>query len=145
MPCILKAWRPEKASKEELLAVDEVGEKMADAVITYFHKEEMLELLNELQELGVNTLYKGPKKVKAEDSDSYFAGKTIVLTGKLEELSRNEAKAQIEALGGKLTGSVSKNTDLVIAGEAAGSKLTKAQELNIEVWNEEQLMGELKK
>ncbi|MCY8719150.1 NAD-dependent DNA ligase LigA [Bacillus sp. S10C12M] len=134
-----------KASKEELLAVDEIGEKMADAVITYFHKEEMLELLDELQELGVNTLYKGPKKVKAEDSDSYFAGKTIVLTGKLEELSRNEAKAQIEALGGKLTGSVSKNTDLVIAGEAAGSKLAKAQELNIEVWNEEQLMGELKK
>ncbi|MDO7347818.1 NAD-dependent DNA ligase LigA [Bacillus stercoris] len=134
-----------KASKDELLAVDEIGEKMADAVITYFHKEEMLELLNELQELGVNTLYKGPKKVKAEDSDSYFAGKTIVLTGKLEELSRNEAKAQIEALGGKLTGSVSKNTDLVIAGEAAGSKLTKAQELNIEVWNEEQLMEELKK
>ncbi|MGG3033351.1 NAD-dependent DNA ligase LigA [Bacillus stercoris] len=134
-----------KASKDELLGVDEIGEKMADAVITYFHKEEMLELLNELQELGVNTLYKGPKKVKAEDSDSYFAGKTIVLTGKLEELSRNEAKAQIEALGGKLTGSVSKNTDLVIAGEAAGSKLTKAQELNIEVWNEEQLMEELKK
>ncbi|WP_069840058.1 NAD-dependent DNA ligase LigA [Bacillus sp. F56] len=134
-----------KASKDELLAVDEIGEKMADAVITYFHKEEMLELLNELQELGVNTLYKGPKKVKAEDSDSYFAGKTIVLTGKLEELSRNEAKAQIEALGGKMTGSVSKNTDLVIAGEAAGSKLTKAQELNIEVWNEGQLMEELKK
>ncbi|USP96148.1 NAD-dependent DNA ligase LigA [Bacillus vallismortis] len=134
-----------KASKEELLAIDEIGEKMADAVITYFHKEEMLDLLNELQELGVNTLYKGPKKVKAEDSDSYFAGKTIVLTGKLEELSRNEAKAQIEALGGKLTGSVSKNTDLVIAGEAAGSKLTKAQELDIEVWNEEQLIGELKK
>ncbi|MFH0348192.1 NAD-dependent DNA ligase LigA [Bacillus vallismortis] len=134
-----------KASKEELLAIDEIGEKMADAVITYFHKEEMLDLLNELQDLGVNTLYKGPKKVKAEDSDSYFAGKTIVLTGKLEELSRNEAKAQIEALGGKLTGSVSKNTDLVIAGEAAGSKLTKAQELDIEVWNEEQLIEELKK
>ncbi|MBY8914140.1 NAD-dependent DNA ligase LigA [Bacillus sp. YC2] len=134
-----------KATEEELLAVDEIGEKMADAIITYFRKEEMLELLNELEELGVNTLYKGPKKVKAEDSDSYFAGKTIVLTGKLEELSRNDAKAQIEALGGKLTGSVSKNTDLVIAGEAAGSKLTKAQELNIEVWNEAQLLGELKK
>ncbi|MFS0665364.1 NAD-dependent DNA ligase LigA [Bacillus mojavensis] len=134
-----------KATIEELLAIDEIGEKMADAVITYFHKEEMLELLAELEELGVNTLYKGPKKVKAEDSDSYFAGKTIVLTGKLEELSRNEAKAQIEALGGKMSGSVSKNTDLVIAGEAAGSKLTKAQELNIEVWNEQQLMGELKK
>ncbi len=134
-----------QATEEESLAVDEIGEKMADAVITYFRKEEMLELLNELEELGVNTLYKGPKKVKAEDSDSYFAGKTIVLTGKLEELSRNEAKAQIEALGGKLTGSVSKKTDLLIAGEAAGSKLTKAQELNIEVWNEAQLLGELKK
>lgn len=134
-----------QATEEELLAVDEIGEKMADAVVTYFRKEEMLELLNELEELGVNTLYKGPKKVKAEDSDSYFAGKTIVLTGKLEELSRNEAKAQIEALGGKLTGSVSKKTDLLIAGEAAGSKLTKAQELNIEVWNEAQLLGELKK
>ncbi|MHA7767321.1 NAD-dependent DNA ligase LigA [Bacillus atrophaeus] len=134
-----------KANKEELLAIDEIGEKMADAVITYFQKEEMLELLDELEQLGVNTLYKGPKKVKVEDSDSYFAGKTIVLTGKLEELSRNDAKAQIEALGGKLTGSVSKNTDLVIAGEAAGSKLTKAEELNIEVWNEEQLLGELKK
>ena len=134
-----------QATEEELLAVDEIGEKMADAVITYFRKEEMLELLNELEELGVNTLYKGPKKEKAEDSDSYFAGKTIVLTGKLEELSRNEAKAQIEALGGKLTGSVSKKTDLLIAGEAAGSKLTKAQELNIEVWNEAQLLGELKK
>ncbi|MBT2625497.1 NAD-dependent DNA ligase LigA [Bacillus sp. ISL-32] len=134
-----------KATKEELLAVDEIGEKMADAVITYFQKEEMIELLDELEQLGVNTLYKGPKKVKVEDSDSYFAGKTIVLTGKLEKLSRNDAKAQIEALGGKLTGSVSKNTDLVIAGEAAGSKLTKAEELNIEVWNEEQLLGELKK
>ncbi|MCY7944836.1 NAD-dependent DNA ligase LigA [Bacillus atrophaeus] len=134
-----------KANKEELLVIDEIGEKMADAVITYFQKEEMLELLDELEQLGVNTLYKGPKKVKVEDSDSYFAGKTIVLTGKLEELSRNDAKAQIEALGGKLTGSVSKNTDLVIAGEAAGSKLTKAEELNIEVWNEEQLLGELKK
>ncbi|MCY8514689.1 NAD-dependent DNA ligase LigA [Bacillus atrophaeus] len=134
-----------KATKEELLAVDEIGEKMADAVITYFQKEEMIELLDELEQLGVNTLYKGPKKVKVEGSDSYFAGKTIVLTGKLEELSRNDAKAQIEALGGKLTGSVSKNTDLVIAGEAAGSKLTKAEELNIEVWNEEQLLGELKK
>ncbi|QUF66154.1 NAD-dependent DNA ligase LigA [Bacillus atrophaeus] len=134
-----------KANKEELLAIDEIGEKMADAVITYFQKEEMLELLDELEQLGVNTLYKGPKKVKVEDCDSYFAGKTIVLTGKLEELSRNDAKAQIEALGGKLTGSVSKNTDLVIAGEAAGSKLTKAEELNIEVWNEEQLLGELKK
>ncbi|MDA1477119.1 NAD-dependent DNA ligase LigA [Bacillus changyiensis] len=133
-----------QASKEEFIAVDEIGEKMADALVTYFHKEEMLNLLAELKQLGVNTEYKGPKKIKVEDSDSYFAGKTIVLTGKLNELSRNDAKAKIEALGGKVTGSVSKKTDLVIAGEAAGSKLDKASELNIEVWDEKRLISELK-
>lgn len=83
--------------------------------------------------------------MKVEESDSYFAGKTIVLTGKLEEMSRNDAKAAIEALGGKLAGSVSKKTDLVIAGEAAGSKLTKAEELNIEIWDEAKMLEELKK
>lgn len=83
--------------------------------------------------------------MKAEESDSYFAGKTIVLTGKLEEMPRNDAKAAIEALGGKLAGSVSKKTDLVIAGEAAGSKLTKAEELNIEIWDEAKMLEELKK
>jgi DNA ligase (NAD+) len=75
--------------------------------------------------------------------DSYFAGKTIVLTGKLEEMSRNDAKAAIEQLGGKVTGSVSKNTHLVIAGEDAGSKLAKANELGIEVWNEAQMLEEI--
>ncbi|MGN7946534.1 NAD-dependent DNA ligase LigA [Bacillus altitudinis] len=134
-----------QATKEQLLEVDEIGEKMADAVVTYFEKEEILDLLNELKELGVNMTYTGPKPVKVEESDSYFAGKTIVLTGKLEEMSRNDAKAAIEALGGKLAGSVSKKTDLVIAGEAAGSKLTKAEELNIEIWDEAKMLEELKK
>lgn len=134
-----------QATKEQLLEVDEIGEKMADAVVTYFEKEEILYLLNELKELGVNMTYTGPKPVKVEESDSYFAGKTIVLTGKLEEMSRNDAKAAIEALGGKLAGSVSKKTDLVIAGEAAGSKLTKAEELNIEIWDEAKMLEELKK
>ncbi|GLJ04239.1 NAD-dependent DNA ligase LigA [Bacillus sp. YKCMOAS1] len=134
-----------QATKEQLLEVDEIGEKMADAVVTYFEKEEILDLLNELKELGVNMTYTGPKPVKAEESDSYFAGKTIVLTGKLEEMARNDAKAAIEALGGKLAGSVSKKTDLVIAGEAAGSKLTKAEELNIEIWDEAKMLEELKK
>ncbi|MFJ5965884.1 NAD-dependent DNA ligase LigA [Bacillus sp. NPDC093026] len=134
-----------QATKEQLLEVDEIGEKMADAVITYFQKEEILDLLNELKELGVNMTYTGPKPVKAEEIDSYFAGKTIVLTGKLEQMSRNDAKAAIEALGGKLAGSVSKKTDLVIAGEAAGSKLTKAEELNIEIWDEARMLEELKK
>ena len=137
--------RLKQATKEQLLEVDEIGEKVADAVATYFEKEEILDLLNELKELGVNMTYTGPKPVKVEESDSYFAGKTIVLTGKLEEMSRNDAKAAIEALGGKLAGSVSKKTDLVIAGEAAGSKLTKAEELNIEIWDEAKMLEELKK
>ncbi|UZW67913.1 hypothetical protein OC195_02130 [Priestia flexa] len=85
------------------------------------------------------------KPVNVEESDSVFAGKTIVLTGKLEELGRSEAKAEIEALGGKVTGSVSKKTDLVIAGEDAGSKLAKANELGIEVWDEARLLIELNK
>lgn len=89
--------------------------------------------------------YKGPKRTNSDEGDSYFAGKTIVLTGKLAEMSRNEAKEQIEARGGKVTGSVSKKTDLVIAGEDAGSKLAKARELNIEVWDESRLLEELRK
>ncbi|MFT4414604.1 NAD-dependent DNA ligase LigA [Fredinandcohnia humi] len=133
------------ATREELTAINEIGEKMADAIVTYFEMPEVQELLNELRLYGINMEYKGPKLVAVEDSDSYFAGKTIVLTGKLEQLSRNEAKAEIEALGGKVTGSVSKSTDLLIAGEAAGSKLAKAQELQIEVWDEERLVQELRK
>ena len=135
----------QKSTEEELVAINEIGGKMADAITTYFQNPDVQHLVSELQALGVNTLYKGPKLVKAEDSDSYFAGKTVVLTGKLQQLSRNEAKEGIEALGGKVTGSVSKSTDLVIAGEAAGSKLKKAEELNIEVWNETQLIEELNK
>lgn len=134
-----------QASNEELISINEIGDKMADAVVTYFENPDVQHLINELASLGVNTVYKGPKLIKAEDSDSYLAGKTIVLTGKLEQLSRTEAKEGIEALGGKVTGSVSKNTDLVVAGEAAGSKLKKAEELNIEIWDEARLVAELNK
>ena len=90
-------------------------------------------------------IYKGPKLSAVEASDSFFAGKTVVLTGKLHELTRNEAKERIEALGGKVSGSVSKNTDLVIAGEEAGSKLEKALQLAVEVWDEQKLLDELNK
>ncbi|MGX1266243.1 DNA ligase (NAD+) [Rossellomorea marisflavi] len=131
------------ASAEELTAVNEIGGKMAEAIVAYFENEEVQELLRELKDAGVNMDYKGPKPVAASNVDSYFAGKTIVLTGKIEQLSRNEAKERIEALGGKVTGSVSKKTDLVIAGEEAGSKLTKANELEIEVWDEDKLLEEL--
>ncbi|PKG25142.1 NAD-dependent DNA ligase LigA [Niallia nealsonii] len=132
------------ATKEQLIEINEIGEKMADSIVTYFEQEEVAALISELKSAGVNMLYTGPKFTAAESSDSIFAGKTIVLTGKMEILSRNEAKEKIEALGGKVTGSVSKKTDLVIAGEDAGSKLTKAQELEIEVWDEEKLLEELK-
>jgi DNA ligase (NAD+) len=135
--------RLQNATKEELMSIHEVGEKMADSIVTYFAKPEVKELLNELRVYGVNMEYKGPKTPKAGDVDSYFAGKTVVLTGKLESLSRNEAKEKIEQLGGKVTGSVSKNTDLVIAGADAGSKLTKAQQLNIEVWDEMRFLQEI--
>lgn len=133
------------AKKEDLLAINEIGDKMADSIVAFFEQEEAEELLKELVSVGVNMEYKGAKPVSVEESDSIFAGKTVVLTGKLEQLSRNEAKEKIEALGGNVSGSVSKKTHLVIAGEDAGSKLTKAQELGIEVWDEEKLLVELNK
>ncbi|MED3563326.1 NAD-dependent DNA ligase LigA [Bacillus xiapuensis] len=133
------------ATKEQLIAINEIGDKMADSIVTFFEKEEVVSLLKELVSYGVNMEYKGARPVSAAESDSIFAGKTIVLTGKLEQLSRNEAKEKIEALGGNVAGSVSKKTHLVIAGEDAGSKLTKAQELGIEVWDEEKLLAELNK
>ncbi|MCM3706194.1 MULTISPECIES: NAD-dependent DNA ligase LigA [Cytobacillus] len=135
----------EKASRDDLTAINEIGEKMADSIVSFFEQEEAHELISELKAAGVNMAYNGPKPVSAESSDSFFAGKTVVLTGKLEIMSRNEAKDKIEAIGGKVSGSVSKKTDVVIAGEDAGSKLAKAQELGVEVWNEERLVEELNK
>lgn len=129
--------RLKQASYEELVAIDEIGEKMADAVVQYFSEEKMLTLLDELSELGVNMAYNGPKKA---EQGTAFAGKTIVLTGKMEELTRKEAKEKIEAMGGSVTSSVSKNTDIVVAGEDAGSKYEKAVELGVTVWNEQQLV-----
>ncbi|MEH7495286.1 NAD-dependent DNA ligase LigA [Neobacillus niacini] len=133
------------ATKEDLIAINEIGDKMADSIVAFFDQEEAVELLKELACAGVNMEYKGAKPVSVEESNSIFAGKTVVLTGKLEQLSRNEAKEKIEALGGNVSGSVSKKTHLVIAGEDAGSKLTKAEELGIEVWDEEKLLVELNK
>ncbi|ANX10676.1 DNA ligase (NAD(+)) LigA [Fictibacillus arsenicus] len=133
------------ATKEELLEVEEIGEKMADSIQLYFSKPEVKELMEELQSLGVNMTYKGPKLIKVEDLDTPFAGKTVVLTGKLSILTRNDAKEKLERLGAKVTGSVSKNTDMLIAGEDAGSKLDKAKKLGIDIWDEQQLVDELNK
>ncbi|MFE1245811.1 NAD-dependent DNA ligase LigA [Fictibacillus sp. NPDC058756] len=133
------------ATKEELLEVEEIGEKMAESIQLYFSKPEVKELMEELQSLGVNMTYKGPKLIKVEDLDTPFAGKTVVLTGKLSILTRNDAKEKLERLGAKVTGSVSKNTDMLIAGEDAGSKLDKAKKLGIDIWDEQQLVDELNK
>ncbi|MEO4055600.1 NAD-dependent DNA ligase LigA [Solibacillus sp. CAU 1738] len=131
-----------QAKKEELTAIHEIGEKMADSVVAYFENEEVQLLITRLADVGINMTYKG-KKIQVEAGANPFAGKTIVLTGKLEQLTRNEAKAKIEELGGIVTGSVSKKTDLVIAGEDAGSKLDKAQSLGIEIWDENRLIEQL--
>lgn len=128
----------QKATYEDILAIDEIGDKMADSIVQYFAEEKVTELLNSLRELGVQMEYKGPRKSE-QATDSVFSGKTVVLTGKMEKFSRKEAKEIIESLGGTVTGSVSKKTDIVIAGEDAGSKLDKAEKLGIDVWSEQQL------
>lgn len=130
------------ATEEQLVAIYEIGDKMASSLVEYFSNEDARAVIKRLAEAGVNMTYKG-KKVEVAIGDSPFAGKTIVLTGKLEQLTRNEAKAKIEELGGTVTGSVSKKTDLVIAGADAGSKLTKAEQLGIEVWTEDTLIEQL--
>ncbi|MET3575580.1 NAD-dependent DNA ligase LigA [Bhargavaea ullalensis] len=128
-----------RANEEQLTAIHEIGEKVADSVVTYFGNEDVLKVLGKLESAGVNTEYTGPRKQDIP-SDGPLAGKTVVLTGKLEELTRNEAKAALESLGASVTGSVSKKTDLVVAGEDAGSKLEKAESLGIEIWDEAALL-----
>lgn len=128
----------QNATYEDFIGVDEIGDKMADALVQYFSDEKIISMLHQLSDLGVNMTYKGRQPNDAS-KDTIFSGKTVVLTGKLEYFTRKEAKEQIETLGGKVTGSVSKNTDIVIAGEAAGSKYEQARKLNITIWNEEQL------
>jgi len=130
------------ASVEEIRTINEIGDKMAQSINEYFSKDEVKELIETFKTLGVNTEYKGIL-IENIDTNSLFTGKTVVLTGKLEQMTRSEAKKQLEALGAKVAGSVSKSTDLVIAGEAAGSKLDAARKLNIEVWDEERMIKEL--
>ncbi|EJQ0571394.1 NAD-dependent DNA ligase LigA [Listeria innocua] len=128
------------ADKETLTSINDIGEKMADSIVTYFANEEVHDLLEELKRAGVNMTYTGPKLENMSEEELVFAGKTVVLTGKLEKLTRNDAKALIESLGGNVSGSVSKKTDVVVAGSDAGSKLAKAEELAIPIWSEEDLI-----
>ena len=127
--------------KEALMAVDEIGDKMADAVVQYFNEPHVEVLLNRLKEQGVNMSYTGPKAAEVEDET--FKDQTFVITGTLEHYKRQELKAMLEARGAKVTGSVSKKTDVLIAGVEAGSKLDKAEKLGITIWDEATLKGHL--
>jgi len=127
------------ASIEELQKVPDVGIVVATHTYNFFAEESNREVIRQLtEEAGVH--WPAPVIIKAEEIDSPFAGKTVVLTGSLSIMSRDDAKARLLALGAKVAGSVSKKTDLVIAGEAAGSKLVKAQELGIDVIDEAEMI-----
>ena len=130
------------ATKEEIEAIDGMGDIIADSLVTYFAKPEVHTLVTELKAAGVKMDYEHHSTVRVTSQAmdaSPFANKTVVLTGKLQQYTRQEAKSLIEDMGGKVTGSVSKKTNLVIAGEDAGSKLTKAQALGITVWSEDEM------
>ena len=120
------------ADSERIAGIDSLGMVVAESLKSYFAQEGSKRLLQELKEAGVNLTYLGEKVA----ADAALSGMTVVLTGKLERLTRSEAKAKLESLGAKVTGSVSKKTDLVVAGADAGSKLSKAQELGIQVEDE---------
>lgn len=125
-----------KASVEELLQLDEIGGKIAESIVAYFAEAENIELIERLRSAGVKTT----EEKQVIEENELFAGKTFVLTGTLEKMSRNQAADIIQKLGGKVSGSVSKKTSYVVAGAEAGSKLDKAQQLGVEVLNEEQFI-----
>lgn len=126
------------ASKEDIASIEGFGDIMAESVVTELHEPHMVELIERLKGYGLNTFY---EKIQIDDR---FAGKTFVLTGTLPTMKRDEAKKLIEKYGGKASGSVSKKTDYVLAGEEAGSKLTKAQELGITIISEAEFLEMIK-
>ncbi|BAP85175.1 DNA ligase LigA [Paucilactobacillus hokkaidonensis JCM 18461] len=129
------------ASSEEIAGVEAIGPIIGDSVVTYFNNTQVHELINELQAANVNTDYLGATQAV---TDGPLSGQKVVLTGKLIEMTRQEAQNWLESQGADVVGSVSKKTNLVIAGTDAGSKLTKAQSLGIEVWNERQFQAAMK-
>lgn len=124
------------ADFDSLNRIRDIGDVIAKSVVDYFNSEENLELIQELKNLGLNMDYLGTET----EEETAFSGKTFVLTGTLDSITRDVAKEKIEALGGNCAGSVSKKTNVVIAGHDAGSKLTKAEDLGIDIWNEEEFL-----
>ncbi|MCR1901542.1 NAD-dependent DNA ligase LigA [Ligilactobacillus apodemi] len=131
-----------QADVAEIVAIDSLGETIADAVVTYFKNEQVDVLLTELAQAGVNLEFLGKtsEEIAQKMGDDPLNGLTVVLTGKLDKIKRADAKKRLEAHGAKVTGSVSKKTDLLVAGHDAGSKLTKAQELGIKIIDEEEFL-----
>lgn len=130
----------QKATVEELVNIPDIGEIIAKSVVDYLNDEHHKAIIEELKDLGLNMEYLGQKIEHNEE----FSGKSFVLTGTLQIYSRDEAQAKIESLGGKTVNSVSKKTSVVIVGANPGSKYTKAQELGIEIWTEEEFKDKLK-
>ena len=134
MKCFSSILDLEDADRDALMEVDDVGEVSADCIFRFFHDEKNKEMIARLKSLGVNM-----EAEETETIDSAVSGKIVVITGTLPTLGRKEAAELVEKYGGKVSGSVSKKTDYVVAGESAGSKLTKAQELGITVLTEAEL------
>ena len=127
------------ASVEDIAAVKDIGMTIAKSVVKFFEDERNKELIAHLKDFGVNMYY----LKETSDQETLFTGKTFVLTGSLERFTRDEARERIEVLGGTVSSSVSRKTDVVVAGSEAGSKLTKAEELGITIWNEEKFINNL--
>ena len=127
------------ASVEDIAAVKDIGMTIAKSVVKFFEDERNKELIAHLKDFGVNMYY----LKETSEEETLFTGKTFVLTGSLERFTRDEAREKIEALGGTVSSSVSRKTDVVVAGSEAGSKLTKAEELGIIIWNEEEFINNL--
>ena len=134
-----------EADVQEVAAIDTIGMTIAESLTTYFAQDEVIELVKELQASGVNMDYLGETEEQIEDiPDNYFKGKTVVLTGTLSHFTRSEFTEKLQALGAKVTGSVSKKTDYVIYGKDAGSKYTKAQKLGVALLTEEEAVAQVK-
>ena len=134
-----------EADVQEVAAIDTIGMTIAESLTTYFAQDEVVELVEELQASGVNMDYLGETEEHIEDiPDNYFKGKTVVLTGTLSHFTRSEFTKKLQALGAKVTGSVSKKTDYVIYGKDAGSKYTKAQKLGVALLTEEEAVAQVK-
>lgn len=129
------------ASFEDMADIKDIGSIIAQSVCDYFKDEKNIEIINKLKDVKVNMSY----LKEMSNEETIFTDKTFVLTGSLERFTRDEAKEKIESLGGNTSSSVSKKTDVVIAGSEAGSKLTKAQNLGITIWNEEEFINNLSK